>query len=190
MVAALSTSLGTLALLAVSAQAVQWGDYACMRSSGDMTKLGSSAYQSPGYCQKLCEKEKGYFFALQGEDCWCGPQPPGFNSMGGTCDMDCPGYPSESCGGDGTYSVWELEEDYADSPLGHATTSSTAVTVTTAAGSSSTGSSLVVDLTSASITSTSPATTSSAVASTSSVAQPVETTSASGASRRVRFLFS
>ncbi|OJJ97652.1 hypothetical protein ASPACDRAFT_1858395 [Aspergillus aculeatus ATCC 16872] len=192
MISTSSKALGALALFLVSAQALEWGTYACMKSSGDMTKLGSSPYQCAGLCQNLCEKEKGYFFALQGEDCWCGSQPPAFGSMGGSCDTDCPGYPYDKCGGDGTYSVWELEEDYSNPSLesNTATVTSTAVTSSSASSASFSSSSLssadsvVVTSSSATVASSSAAIPSAAT--TTPVAQSVHT---NAASRPSRFLF-
>ncbi|PYH83342.1 hypothetical protein BO82DRAFT_431067 [Aspergillus uvarum CBS 121591] len=188
-----SNALSALALFLISAQALEWGTYACMKSSGDMTKLGSSPYQSPGLCQNLCEKEKGYFFALQDEDCWCGSQPPAFGSMGGSCDTVCPGYPYDKCGGDGSYSVWELEEDYSNPSLesNTATMTSTAMTSSSASSSSLSSSSLssadpaAVTSSSATVASSSGATP-SGTTTTTPVAQAVHT---NAASRPSRFLF-
>ncbi|PYH48045.1 uncharacterized protein BP01DRAFT_389353 [Aspergillus saccharolyticus JOP 1030-1] len=189
MIAVSSKSLCALALLLVSGQALQWGSYACMKSSGDMTKLGSSPYQTRGMCQSLCEKENGYFMALQDESCWCGSQPPSFGSMGGTCNTPCPGYPTDTCGGDGTYSVWELEEDYSNPSLeSSATTAVTASTGMTSISASTTGSPVAVS-TSAGIVSSSVASSSAATPSatgTTPVAQAVHT---NAASRRPRILF-
>ncbi|PYI19608.1 hypothetical protein BO99DRAFT_402597 [Aspergillus violaceofuscus CBS 115571] len=188
-----SNALSALALFLVSAQALEWGTYACMKSSGDMTKLGSSPYQSPGLCQSLCEKEKGYFLALQDEDCWCGSQPPAFGSMGGSCDTVCPGYPSDKCGGDGSYSVWELEEDYSNPSL-----ESNTATVTTTAMTSSSASSPSSSFSSSSLSSADSAvvTSSSATVASSSGATPLATTTpvaqavhTNAASRPSRFLF-
>ncbi|RAL13401.1 uncharacterized protein BO97DRAFT_404892 [Aspergillus homomorphus CBS 101889] len=178
MIAVSSNSLGALMLLLGSVQALHWGTYACMKSSGDMTKLGSSPYQSAGLCQNLCEKEKGSFFALQHEDCWCGSQPPAFGSMGGVCEDDCPGFPEDKCGGDGAYSVWELEDDYSNPSL--QTSTSTAL-VSKAIASSSTGIPVVASA-SASVTPSSAATPSA----TTPVTPAVHTNSAS---RRFRILF-
>ena len=92
------TSLGALASLFVSACGLEWNEYACMTSTGDMKNLGNYTYNSPGMCQTHCEQLHGYFFALQSDGCWCGSEPPAFDSMNGaTCDEDCPGWPQDTC---------------------------------------------------------------------------------------------
>ncbi|PWY66485.1 hypothetical protein BO94DRAFT_540616 [Aspergillus sclerotioniger CBS 115572] len=181
------TSLGALTSLFIAAQGLEWDEYACMTSTGDMKKLGSYTYNSPGMCQTQCEKENGYFFALQAEGCWCGSEPPAFASMNGaTCDEDCPGWPEETCGGNGTYSVWDLTEDYSNPSLEQ--TTSTEASTTTSASSASVSSVMSSAAPSVSASVTSSSAIPSGSNSTASSAVPT-TTLTSGASRRFRFLF-
>ncbi|PYI06996.1 hypothetical protein BO78DRAFT_396762 [Aspergillus sclerotiicarbonarius CBS 121057] len=186
------TSLGALASLFLAAQGLEWDEYACMTSTGDMKNLGSSTYNSPGMCQTLCEKQDGYFFALQGESCWCGSEPPPFDSMNGaTCDEDCPGYPEDTCGGSDTYSVWELTEDYSNPSLEQTTSTGTSTTISASSASvSSTVSSTVSSVApsvSATVTSAPSAITSGSNFLATSAVPTTRLTS--GASRRFRFLF-
>ncbi|CAN3368733.1 hypothetical protein DICA3_F19922 [Diutina catenulata] len=61
----------------------------------------SDIYMSNGFCLNHCQ---GYAFGVvQGQDCWCTNEAPGSTTDVGSCDMDCPGYPDEKCGGDGLF---------------------------------------------------------------------------------------
>jgi len=60
----------------------------------------SSIYQSNGLCSDFCRSS--YAFAVvQDDGCWCSNYVPGTTNTG--CSEQCPGYPSELCGGNGVY---------------------------------------------------------------------------------------
>ncbi|RAK99306.1 uncharacterized protein BO80DRAFT_436188 [Aspergillus ibericus CBS 121593] len=182
------TSLGALASLFLVVQGLEWDEYACMTSTGDMKNLGSYVYNSPGLCQNLCEKQYGYFLALQGESCWCGSEPPAFDSMNGaTCDGNCPGFPEDTCGGNGTFSVWELTEDYFNPSLEQTTSTETSTTISASSASVSSTVSSVAPSVSATVTASSLAIPSESTSAATSAAP--STTLSSGASRRFRILF-
>jgi len=54
-------------------------------------------YQSNGACFETCKAD--YAFAIiQGNTCWCSNYVPADTVSSGSCDEQCPGYPSEHCG--------------------------------------------------------------------------------------------
>ncbi|ETS82768.1 hypothetical protein PFICI_04644 [Pestalotiopsis fici W106-1] len=108
----------------------------------------SSTYQSDGLCTEFCS---GYAFAvLQYKDCWCSNYVPASSDQVDTseCDTDCPGYPSDTCGGDGLYGYIGLSSNPSGTKGGDSTTAAATTTqastdstttepTTTAAGESS-----------------------------------------------------
>ncbi|KAJ0115413.1 hypothetical protein J7T55_012692 [Diaporthe amygdali] len=77
----------------------------CASSNTATTSATTSIYQSQGLCYGTCNDE-GYAFAvLQDSDCWCSNTVPSSDDQVSTsnCETSCPGYPSDYCGGDGTY---------------------------------------------------------------------------------------
>ncbi|TGO49007.1 hypothetical protein BOTNAR_0448g00010 [Botryotinia narcissicola] len=83
----------------------------------------SSIYQSDGLCHDFCLDE--YAFAVvQGSQCWCSNYVPGTTSSTSDCDTPCPGYPDDTCGGDGLYGYMSLTLAPSGTK-GAATTSST-----------------------------------------------------------------
>jgi hypothetical protein len=45
---------------------------------------------------------------VQGDYCWCSDYVPGTTTSTSDCDNSCPGYPDDTCGGDGTYGYISL----------------------------------------------------------------------------------
>ncbi|KAF7956084.1 hypothetical protein EAE96_005005 [Botrytis aclada] len=83
----------------------------------------SSIYQSDGLCYDFC-LDKYAFAVVQGSDCWCSNYVPGTTSSSSDCDTPCPGYPDDTCGGDGLYGYIALTL-FPSGTKGAATTSST-----------------------------------------------------------------
>ena len=54
-------------------------------------------YQSNGACSDTC-KARFAFAVLKGNECWCSNYVPGNQDNTGSCNTDCPGYPTEKCG--------------------------------------------------------------------------------------------
>ncbi|KAF7896990.1 uncharacterized protein EAF01_009393 [Botrytis porri] len=128
----------------------------------------SSIYQSDGLCHDFCLDE--YAFAVvQGSECWCSNYVPGTTSSTSNCNTPCPGYPDDTCGGDGLYGYMSLTLSPSGT-RGAATISST---------STSTSSDKVT--TSTSSPEPEPVTTSSstAEATSSTIVQPKTTSSTS-----------
>lgn len=57
----------------------------------------TSNYMSNGFCQDHCQGS--YVFAIiQGQNCWCSNEQPANTVSNSQCSVQCPGYPSETCG--------------------------------------------------------------------------------------------
>ncbi|KAM3087018.1 Cell wall integrity and stress response component 4 [Clarireedia jacksonii] len=99
------------------------------------TNGNSSIFQSDGLCYNFCVDS--YAFAIvKGSDCWCSNYVPGSTTSTDDCKNSCPGYPSDTCGGDNTYGYISLRL----SPSGTkgaatAAASSTTLQVTTSSSS-------------------------------------------------------
>ncbi|PQE06296.1 hypothetical protein CJF30_00005236 [Rutstroemia sp. NJR-2017a BBW] len=144
---------------------------------------------------EYCQHKHNYAFAVvQGSDCWCSNYVPGSTTSTDDCANPCPGYPTDTCGGDNTYGYIQLILSPSGTK-GAATTaaSSTTLQVTTSSASpdavtiystvtespatTSLSSSSTPPSTSIKSTSQNPATTSDTVLSTT--AAPLKATSAS-----------
>ncbi|PQE31575.1 cell wall integrity and stress response component protein [Rutstroemia sp. NJR-2017a WRK4] len=74
----------------------------CSSLNTASTNANSSIYQSDGLCYNFCVDS--YAFAVvQGSDCWCSNYVPGPTTSTDDCANPCPGYPTDTCGGDNTY---------------------------------------------------------------------------------------
>lgn len=94
--------------------------------SGDAT---TNKWMSDGLCYDTCT---GSAFAIvQDSNCWCSDYVPDESTQTdtGDCNTSCPGYPDDTCGGDGLYGYMDLGQ----SPSGTkgASTSTTKATSTT-----------------------------------------------------------
>ncbi|RYP89446.1 hypothetical protein DL770_004416 [Monosporascus sp. CRB-9-2] len=80
----------------------------CARLNTASSSPHFSTWQSNGLCHDTCQ---GSAFAIvQNNDCWCSDYEPAdsVTTDVGNCNMDCPGYPSEKCGGDGLFGYMAL----------------------------------------------------------------------------------
>lgn len=131
----------------------------CASTNTAEGSANSSVYQSQGLCYGICN-DQGYAFAvLQSSDCWCSNVVPSSDDQTSTsnCESSCPGYPTDYCGGDGTYGYIALSASPSSTAGGSSkTTSSTSKTTSASSSTTSTSTST----TEAETTSTTPKTTS------------------------------
>ncbi|KAM0435935.1 hypothetical protein ACHAPT_002827 [Fusarium lateritium] len=81
----------------------------CASFNTGSTPKNSSIYQTNGLCHDFCIDE--YAFAItQDKLCWCSNYVPSKSTQEDTskCDIPCPAWPSENCGGDGLYGYVSL----------------------------------------------------------------------------------
>ncbi|KAG8167607.1 hypothetical protein KVR01_003296 [Diaporthe batatas] len=162
-------ALATALLAVASADPTYQFEYCASSNTGDGSSA-SSIYQSQGLCYGTC-KDGGYAFAvLQSSDCWCSNLVPSSDDQTSTsnCQSSCPGYPSDYCGGDGTYGYIAL----GPSPSGTAGGSSKTTLTTSKTTSASVTTTSDISLPSTSLTSVKSSTTS-----TSAYTTEPETTS-------------
>ncbi|PYI26338.1 hypothetical protein BP00DRAFT_451289 [Aspergillus indologenus CBS 114.80] len=184
-------ALAVLGALALPISLAQTARPDCYTSIGDMEIVGTSVYQSTGICMDMCSQVNGYYYATQGKACWCGKQPPPFETKtdNQACTIQCPGYPFDKCGGDGVYSVGKMPGDHPSITSGEST--STMAAASTAVGTSqSTATAGKLAMTSEPADTTS-SRSASVVPWTSStpLASAVHANSTSGASRRFKLLY-
>ncbi|EAW09298.1 WSC domain-containing protein [Aspergillus clavatus NRRL 1] len=106
----MSKNLLNLALISLATLSPQvlasYNQTGCFSSPGDLTLAATFAYMSIGYCEQQCGA-KNSVAAVQGSDCYCGKSlPPSDTRVSDKeCDMACPGYPADFCGGSKTWTV-------------------------------------------------------------------------------------
>ena len=90
-----------------------------------------SNYQSDGRCFDNCTTLSYALAIVQDKSCWCSNLIPNSADQKdiGDCKASCPGYPSDYCGGDGTFGYMEV--------TGFTPTGTAAAVATTKAPSSS-----------------------------------------------------
>ncbi|PGH15975.1 hypothetical protein AJ80_05351 [Polytolypa hystricis UAMH7299] len=120
----------------------------CYKSVQPLKDLGKWLYQTEGYCQEQCVKQKKPVFALfKGSNCFCGDKIPAKSQKTDSklCNLPCNGFGEHKCGGKTAYAVWitgEVDEediDIYDGPItqtspGSTTTTGPDTTVITKAG--------------------------------------------------------
>lgn len=154
MVAILLQYLGCLALLLQIVAGVAI-DYCASNNLGvDNTNY---MYMSNGYCKDYC-MQNGYAVAItQYLNCWCSNYVPGDTVSNSDCSTNCPGFPSEKCGGDGLYG-YVIVGDVSGTQDSSTPTSTTSTT--SSPRTSSTPSPTTTSTTSPPTTSSTPTTTS------------------------------
>ncbi|KAI1342362.1 hypothetical protein F5Y15DRAFT_372430 [Xylariaceae sp. FL0016] len=103
----------------------------CASLNTASTSANSSIFQSDGLCTQFCSD---FAFAIvQDSNCWCSNYVPDSDDQvdTGECDTQCPGYPSDTCGGDGLYGYMQLDVNPSGTS-GGSTPSSTTQEPTTA----------------------------------------------------------
>ncbi|KAI1470109.1 uncharacterized protein F4812DRAFT_457503 [Daldinia caldariorum] len=102
-----------LALLSGSASAARRVKYAgCFGSPTHLKFNRESIYQSIGFCASWCESREYAVMAVTNRTaCLCGYHipPVELEKPDSFCDLPCPGYPRDTCGGRGYFSVFHME---------------------------------------------------------------------------------
>ncbi|KAH8680995.1 hypothetical protein BX600DRAFT_428968 [Xylariales sp. PMI_506] len=82
----------------------------CASINTATTDANSSIYQSDGLCYDFCNDKSYALAVVQDDDCWCSNYVPDSSDQVSTseCDTQCPGYPSDLCGGDGLFGYMAL----------------------------------------------------------------------------------
>ncbi|KAH7030860.1 uncharacterized protein B0I36DRAFT_362665 [Microdochium trichocladiopsis] len=70
----------------------------------------SSIYQSDGLCRDFCTLSNNAFAVIKDSNCWCSDYLPASSIQVNTnkCNKPCPGFPSDTCGGDGVWGYIKL----------------------------------------------------------------------------------
>ncbi|KAK8127567.1 hypothetical protein PG984_008675 [Apiospora sp. TS-2023a] len=73
----------------------------------------NSIYQSDGLCRDQCNDQGTAFAIVQGPNCWCSDVEPARSVQVSTakCNTQCPGYPDDTCGGNGLWGYMMLGKD-------------------------------------------------------------------------------
>ncbi|KAI1461402.1 hypothetical protein F4805DRAFT_281222 [Annulohypoxylon moriforme] len=84
----------------------------CASINTASTSANSSTFQSDGLCYNFCVDSFAYAI-VQDSDCWCSNYTPDDSTTEDTtkCSSGCPGYPSDTCGGDGLYGYMSLSKE-------------------------------------------------------------------------------
>ncbi|RYP71778.1 hypothetical protein DL771_004590 [Monosporascus sp. 5C6A] len=124
MPAQLKSALLVLATAAVAAgQAYRY--IGCFTEPPEHSRGTPDVFQSVGLCQNRCSGSHQPVAALgNGTDCHCGNldqgqlPPMGLLVDDGYCNLPCPGFYAEMCGGDGFFSVYREEPTAPEEPSG------------------------------------------------------------------------
>lgn len=77
-------------------------------NTGSSSDATFDSYQSSGACRSSCS---GYAYGIvQYSNCWCSNYAPSSTVSLSNCDEECPGYPSNSCGGDGFFTYYLFQQ--------------------------------------------------------------------------------
>ncbi|KAM5369693.1 hypothetical protein ACJZ2D_008840 [Fusarium nematophilum] len=106
----------------------------CASFNTGTTPRNQSIYQTNGLCHDFCIDD--YAFAItQVNSCWCSNYVPSESTQDDVtaCDIDCPAWPSEKCGGDGLYGYVSLGNVLPSGTRGPSSSATEAPSPTTAA---------------------------------------------------------
>lgn len=80
----------------------------CYSSTTGLTLNGTGTFNSAGYCSTQCLGLAMPVMATKDSACYCGNYLPPTSTVAdnSSCTIECPGYPSDLCGGSGVYSVY------------------------------------------------------------------------------------
>ncbi|KAL2862592.1 WSC domain-containing protein [Aspergillus lucknowensis] len=162
----------------------------CFSDPGVLQNAGSSIFQSINHCVDLCDGRGSAYAALQKDDCWCGDALPDKENVvaDDRCDVPCAGFPTENCGGDGVWSVYDFGGIRPSVPLSTTPTSTVTDSTSTPVASSTSTSSSTTEAGSETTSSTTiPDNVSETPVSTSTSVEPTPTENA--ARRRYSFFF-
>lgn len=90
-------------LLLIAATSVSALELGCFSDTSEtlsnFVNNGSYIFQSIGYCQQVCSTMGHSYFALKGNNCWCGDAIPPISDMvdDSNCDIPCAGFVRQNC---------------------------------------------------------------------------------------------
>ncbi|KAK3353573.1 hypothetical protein B0T25DRAFT_568771 [Lasiosphaeria hispida] len=86
--------------------------YCATANTADMTPIQSD-YQSQGRCFGNCTDANFALAIVQAKNCWCSNIVPNRDTQKSlsNCENPCPGYPTDYCGGSGSFGYMELAND-------------------------------------------------------------------------------
>lgn len=87
---------------------------------------------SDGLCHNTCDG-KSAFAIVQGSKCWCSDYVPDDSTQTDTsdCNQSCPGFPDDTCGGDGVWGYIALDKEPSGTKGSGDATSTAATSATT-----------------------------------------------------------
>lgn len=113
-------------------------EYCSPVNTADMDPI-NSIYQSDGRCVGNCTTLKYALAIVQDKNCWCSNLIPNEADQQPLtdCEMSCPGYPDDYCGGDGVYGYMEVGgfSPTGTAPAGGTATKSPATTLSSSSSS-------------------------------------------------------
>lgn len=82
----------------------------CATVNTASTQGNSSIYQSDGLCRDFCTASNNAYAVLKDSNCWCSDYTPANSIQVNTnrCNQPCPGFPSDTCGGNGVWGYIKL----------------------------------------------------------------------------------
>ncbi|KAI5248394.1 WSC-domain-containing protein [Aureobasidium subglaciale] len=117
----------------------------CFNDSDGLTQSDTYNYQSKGHCQEQCIGADATVMAMSNaNECWCGTTLPPKSSLtdNSKCSLACVGYPTDTCGGNGYWSVYftttETDINYYGGGGSSSSSSSSSAAAKSSAASSST----------------------------------------------------
>ena len=141
--------------------------------------MGEYTWQSSGYCGGQCSASD-YFAITNGNECFCGSELPTDSTDSSQCSINCPGFPSETCGGTNAYQVFAQANVQVSSSASSSDDASSSVT---SSSETETRSSTTANTSSTSAsTSSEPSSTSEITSSNSALPQTTSTPSTSTSS--------
>jgi len=102
------TALAAFAVSRVAAELIPM-TYCATINTASMA-ANSSIYQSDGLCRDFCSASNNAYAIVKDSDCWCSDYTPatGIQISTDKCSKPCPGFPSDTCGGDGSWGYIKL----------------------------------------------------------------------------------
>ncbi|KAK2756564.1 hypothetical protein FQN54_005457 [Arachnomyces sp. PD_36] len=109
--------------------------YCSDQNTGSGFDVVTDRFQSNGACYETCVA-KYAFAVLQGKSCWCSNYIPAAKKPAGSCNENCPGYPSDKCGStsDGLFAYFALDERPSGTATGGGSPSQTTLVVSSDLG--------------------------------------------------------
>ncbi|CAG9973889.1 unnamed protein product [Clonostachys byssicola] len=102
----------------------------CAKFNTAETPRNTSIYQTNGLCKDFCTKD--YAYAITQEQlCWCSNYTPSKSDQVdmNQCNINCPAYPDEKCGGKGVFGYVQLNAHLPSGTRGSDSSSASSTTV-------------------------------------------------------------